>query len=393
MLTAKQIEHAKPFGKSYKISDGNGLYLLITPKGSKLWRYDYAFDKRRKTIAYGIYPEVSLSDARKLHTTAKVLLKEGVDPVLDRQQKKVVDKYETITFEFVAKQWFEHWRHGKNAHYTLTAWNRIEREVLPAFGRKPIREISAWDIKTFIATIVSRGAFDIAKRTLEKINQICRYGYVHEYLEEQIISFKASELIPSRKKVNHSRIQASEIPKLLKDINEYDGSIITTIAIKLMMLTFVRTSELIKAEWSEIDFEKMLWTIPAERMKMKRTHIVPLSQQSLKILNELKNYSSGTKWLFPSSHGRKGEKAISNNTILFALYRMGYKGKMTGHGFRGLASTTLHEMNYDHHHIEMQLAHSSQSEISAAYNHAQYLPQRTKLMQDWADYITSQGEI
>lgn len=389
MLTDKQIKSTEILPKAYKLTDGKGLYLLVKPNGSKYWRYDYSFDKKRKTLALGVYPTVTLKEARILHAEAVRLLALDVDPMLDKQQKnKIISRDKANTFEVIARQWHEVWRHGKAEHYTKTTLTGLETLVFPKIGKKPVKEVTYTDIRQLIDQLVKRGVFDIAKRTLQKIQQIMRYAYVHEYITTPLAEIRPTDLIPARRKQNYARIKAAELPQLLKDIDAYTGSVMTVLAIKLMLLTFVRTSELIKARWEEIDFEQKRWSIPAERMKMKKEHIVPLSHQAIRVLETLKQYSSGTPWLFPSTHGcRKGEKSISNNTILFALYRMGYKDKMTGHGFRGLASTTLHELNYNHQVIEVQLAHVDSSSVSAAYNHALYLKQRTEMMQDWANYI------
>ena len=389
MITDKEIKAAKPSSdKAYKLTDSKGLYLLIHPNGSKYWRYDYKFDNKRKTLSLGIYPKISLKKARELHTEAVKLILSGADPMIEKKhQLQIIDRDKANTFEVIARKWHDQWKHGKATHYATSTLNGLEIQVFPHIGKIPIKELTYSDIRKIIERQVKQGIFDIAKRTLQKIQQINRYAFVHEYLADPLPDIKPADLIPTRRKKNYARIKTNEIPKLLEDIHAYNGSIITMIAIKLMLLTFVRTSELIKAKWVEIDFKNKRWTIPAERMKMKKEHIVPLSKQAIELLTELQNYSSGTPWLFPSSHGRKGEKSISNNTILFSLYRMGYKDKMTGHGFRGLASTALHELDYNHQVIEIQLAHTENNRVSAAYNHALYLPQREKMMQDWSDYI------
>lgn len=395
MLTVKQIEYAEIKEKPYKLIDTAGLYLFITNQGRKYWRSNYRFNGKNKTISYGVFPNVTLLEARNLHTQAKDLIKSGVDPMVDKTERKIKERASRFTFAFVAEKWFEHWKHNKNAHHAANVHNYLQNEIYPAFGHKLFRDLTFGDIKKFIQSLVKLGTFEVARRALQKINHVCRYAYIHEYIDTPMVELKPSDLIPSRQVRNHHRITEVEIPQLLKDINQYDGSVITVMAIKLMALTFVRTSELIKATWTEIDFDKSLWTIPSIRMKMKRPHLVPLSKQSLKLLRELQNYSSGQSYLFPTAQRvRKGEeKSICNNTILFALYRLGYRGKMTGHGFRGLASTILHEQEYNHAHIELQLAHAEKNAISAAYNHAQYLSQRTKMMQDWADYLSSKGDI
>ncbi|WP_071058098.1 tyrosine-type recombinase/integrase [Pelistega sp. MC2] len=389
MLTDKEIKTVIiPSNKSSKLTDGKGLYLLVTSRGNKYWRFDYKFNQKRKTLALGVYPEISLKQARELHRKAMLLLEQGTDPMVDKTQKQaIINQDKANTFEVVALKWWDYWHYGKAQHYTQTTLTGLYNVVFPEIGNIPIKELVYSDIRRLIESIVARGAFDIAKRTLQKINQIMRFAYAREYVTVPLPEIRPGDLIPSRKRVNFKRIHTHEIPQLLEDIDLYTGSPITVIAIKLMLLTFVRTSELINAQWSELDLLNHRWIIPAERMKMGKEHIVPLSKQALNLLRELHHYSSGTKWLFPSSSGRKGEKSISNNTILFALYRMGYRDKMTGHGFRGLASTALHEMDFPHQHIEAQLAHAEPNRVSAAYNHATYLKQRVEMMQVWADFL------
>jgi integrase len=234
--------------------------------------------------------------------------------------------------------------------------------------------------------IEQRGAHDIAKRALQMTGQVFRYAIAHGYAKRNpAVEIRPSDILKSVRKANYARIDAKELPDLLKKIEVYQGTHITRLAIKLLALTFVRTSELIEAKWSEFDLEASRWDIPADRMKMRTPHVVPLAGQTLECLEMLRPLSGGSDWLFPGDRDRS--KPMSNNTILKGLERMGYKGKMTGHGFRGLASTILHEQGYPHDHIELQLAHAPRNAVSAAYNHALYLEPRAKMMSDWADYL------
>jgi integrase len=234
--------------------------------------------------------------------------------------------------------------------------------------------------------IEQRGARDIAKRALETTGQVFRFAIAHGYSTRNPASeIRPSDVLKSGRKVNYARVDARELPDLLRAIEVYQGTHVTRLALKLMALTFVRTSELIGATWAEFDTEAARWNIPAERMKMRTPHIVPLSRQALDVLDTLRTLTGQSNWLFPGD--RNAKKQMSNNTILKALERMGYKGRMTGHGFRGLASTILHEQGYIHDHIELQLAHAPRNEVSAAYNHALYLEPRTRMMQDWADFL------
>jgi integrase len=237
-----------------------------------------------------------------------------------------------------------------------------------------------------VKAIAGRGARDIAKRALETPGQIFRYGIAHGHTKRNPASeIRPSDILKTAHKVNYARIEAKELPNLLRQIEIYPGTHVTRLAIKLMALTFVRTSELIQAKWSEFDLEAARWDIPAERMKMRTPHIVPLATQALEVLDALRGLTGDHEWVFPGDRNIK--KPMSNNTILKGLERMGYKGRMTGHGFRGLASTIMHERGYVHEHIELQLAHAPRNAVSAAYNHALYLEPRAKMMQEWADFL------
>ena len=379
------IKASQPKEKPYKLSDGNGLVLLIQPNGSKWWRYRYKFSGKEKMLSIGTYPVVTLKKARLSRVTASELLKQGIDPSQHRQEEKQkqAPAWEN-SFESVARRWWEHWSHDKNKRHAGYTIRRLEANIFPSIGSKPINEITASSLLPVVKKIESRGATDIAKRALTTCGQVFRYAVAHGLAERNpAADIKPSDILKPTKKVNHARVDEKELPELLQKIDGYDGHPLTRLALQLMTLTFVRTSELIGARWDEIDSKQ--WRIPAERMKMKTPHIVPLSNQAVSILEELKSLEVNEILLFPSE--RRDGKTMSNNTILYALYRMGYHSRMTGHGFRGLASTILHEQGYNHDHIELQLAHSSRNAVSAAYNHALYLEQRAKMMQGWADYL------
>lgn len=392
MLNETIIQELVTAKRPYKVSDKDGLYLFVNINGGKYWRYDYTYLGKRKTLSIGTWPKISLKLARLHLHQAKCMLANKEDPCLHKKIKKEENRIKKPvpipTFERVALKWYAHWKHGKNEHYAADTLYRLRTLIFPAIGKIPIAELKFSHVRELIAKLVEKGVFDIAKRTLQKINQIMRYAFVHEYITTAMPAVTPSELIPSRRQRHFTRIKTHEIPQLLQDIQDYSGSPITLIAIKMLLLTFVRTQELIKAEWSEIIWERNLWIIPSERMKMRKEHVVPLSKQAVALLKTLRKYSGQSKWLFPSI---RASSAISTNTVLFALYRMGYKGRMTGHGFRGVASTALHEMDWPHQHIEAQLAHSARNDVSAAYNFAEYLPQRTKMMQAWSDFIYQQA--
>jgi integrase len=386
-LTDTEIKKAKAKEKAYSMGDGGGLYLWVKPTGGKLWRWSYRFDGKEKLMSLGKYPDVSLAQARERHSEARKLFATGVDPMAQRKAEKTAEKAAIEnSFQSVAAQWLVHWQVGKSPRHVEYIKRRMDAGILPCLGPRPIAEIEAPELVAMVNAIQDRGARDIAKRALETVGQIFRYSIAHGYSKRNPASeIRPSDILRSTRKVNYSRADARELPALLRNIEVYQGTHVTRLAIKLMSLTFVRTSELIGAKWTEFDLEAGRWDIPPERMKMRTPHIVPLTSQALEVLDTLRTLTGESEWLFPGD--RSASKPMSNNTILKALERMGYKGRMTGHGFRGLASTILHEQGYAHDHIELQLAHAPRNAVSAAYNHALYLEPRAKMMQDWADFL------
>jgi integrase len=326
-----------------------------------------------------------------MRVTASDLLKQRIDPSLYRQEQKQLEALATEnSFESVARLWWNHWRSGRTARHADYVIRRLEADVFPMIGNKPINSLTAPTLLMVIKKIESRGALDIAKRALSTCSQIFRYAVGHGLAERNpAADIKPSDVLKPTQKTNYARLDQKELPELLRRIEAYDGQPLTKLALQLMALTFVRTGELIGARWDEIELDAKLWRIPAERMKMRSPHIVPLSTQAIAVLEKISDLSSYSLLLFPSE--RDPNKPMSNNTLLFALYRMGYHSRMTGHGFRGIASTILHEQGYPHEHIELQLAHSPRDEISASYNHALYLEPRRQMMQDWADYLEQAG--
>jgi integrase len=283
-------------------------------------------------------------------------------------------------------QWFAHWkvnRNARHAHYVLA---RLESDVFPAIGPAAITDVSAADFRALAQKIERRGAAEIARRALSTCSQIMRYAIAHDLVQRNpVADIRPADVLRPRKRRHYVRVTEQELPELLRAIDGYVGSEHTRLGLQLMALTFVRTSELIGARWSEFDFENDRWNIPAERMKMKTPHVVALSSQAKAILRRLKEISYSRDLVFPGDI--KPDKPMSNNTLLFALYRLGYRSRMTGHGFRGVASTILHEQGWPHEHIELQLAHQERNAVSAAYNHAQYLEPRARMMQAWADHL------
>jgi integrase len=387
VLTDTAIRTSKPRETLYKVSDGRGLQLHITPQGSKLWRWAYRFDGKQKLMALGVYPDVSLAQARDWADQARKLLATGADPMAERKADKIARRLSVEnSFAAIAKLWYEGWKAARSDSHTAYVWRRLEADVFPAIGSRPVAEIETPELVAMMKKIEKRGALDIAKRALQTCGQIFRYAIAHGLATRNpAAEIRPADVLASRKKENYARVDPKELPELLRKIEVYQGSATTRMAIKLMAMTFVRTSELIGARWVEIDLEGARWDIPAERMKMKTPHIVPLSSQAVTLLRSLHTLTGRSTLLFPGE--RDHERPMSNNTILGALDRMGYKGRMTGHGFRGVASTILHEQGWPHQHIELQLAHQERSAVSAAYNHALYLQPRVKMMQAWSNYL------
>jgi integrase len=386
-LTDIKIRKAKAQGEAYRLSDSGSLYLWITPSGGKLWRWAYKHEGKEKLMSFGKYPDVPLALARERHAEARKLLATGTDPMAQRKVQKNAEKAAIEnSFQSIASLWLEHWQDGKSPRHVEYIKRRMDADILPCLGARSIVEIEAPELVAMANAIQDRGARDIAKRALETVGQVFRYSIAHGYSKRNPASeIRPSDILKSTRKVNYARVDARELPGLLRAIEVYQGTHVTRMAIKLMALTFVRTSELIGAKWKEFDMQTGRWDIPAERMKMRTPHIVPIARQALEVLEMLHDLTGNSEWLFPGD--RNASKPMSNNTILKALERMGYKGRMTGHGFRGLASTILHEQGYAHDHIELQLAHAPRNAVSAAYNHALYLEPRARMMQDWADYL------
>lgn len=378
-LTDSQVRRAKPSDRPWKVTDARGLYLQVMPNGGRYWRFNYQFGGKQKTLALGVYPDVSLSKARDRLQAARVQLANDTDPAAG---KRATNK----SFEAVAREWYERWKTGRNERHTVYVLRRLEADAFPAVGSRPISELAVPDFRDVVLKIEQRGAQDIARRVLQTCSQVMRYAAVSGLIPRNPISdIKPTDILRPHRKRNYPRVGAKELPALLQAIDGYVGNEHTRLALQLMALTFVRTSELIGARWAEFDLKENRWDIPAERMKMRTPHVVALSTQAKGILERLKQISFDRQLVFPGDVNPS--KPMSNNTLLFALYRLGYRSRMTGHGFRGVASTILHEMGWPHEHIELQLAHQERNAVSAAYNHALYLAPRAKMMQAWADHL------
>ena len=385
-LTDIAVRNAKPQDKPYKLTDGDGMYLLVNGT-KKYWRYDYRYLGKRKTLALGVYPTITLGDARERRNISKKSLANGVDP---SESKKIIRRdalhNSSITFELVAREW-----HQKNAKKwseknTARTLRLFERSIFPFIGKMPIADIKPADLLGTIRKIEARGNVQTAHRAMMNCGQVFRYAMATDRATKDISFVLRGSLMPIVEKHHATITDPKKIGYLLRDIEQYEGSFITKCALILAPLFFVRPGELRQAEWSEFDLEKAEWKIPAIKMKMKAPHIVPLSKQALKILVELKAVTGDGKYLFPST--RSSQRSMSDNTINAALRRLGYdQDEMTGHGFRSMASTLLHEQGWFHDAIERQLAHAERDKISAAYNYADHLPKRVEMMQHWSDYL------
>jgi integrase len=385
MLTDIKLKALKPKEKLYAVTDEKGLSIEVPPKGSKRWRFKYRFDGKQKRLSLGTYPEVSLKAARLKRDEYREQVAGGLDPLNIRKTEKVAQAGKE-SFEFVAREW--HHKHKVNwseshAERTLT---RLEKNIFPWLGNKNINEIKAPELLQALRRVENRGAIETAHRINQVCGQIFRYAIATGRAERDISADLKGAIPPT--KVNHhaSITDPIKIGELMRAIQGYSGTYVTACALKLAPLVFVRPAELRKAEWSEFDLDAAEWRIPAEKMKMRTLHIVPLSKQAITILNDLNALTGRDKYLFPSN--RTKERPMSDNTINGALRRLGYtKDEMTGHGFRSMASTLLNEQGWNRDAIERQLAHSERDGVRAAYNYAEYLPERKKMMQAWADYL------
>lgn len=396
-LTDTAVRNTKWSGRPSgdKISDGGGLYLHVTETG-KYWRMAYRFAGKQKTYAIGTYPAVSLSEARDRRKAAKELLAKEIDPnVHKRAQKLQQAGAADNSFRAVAKRWHEQWSVGKAESTAATKWKRLENDVFPLFGSLPIKDVTAPMIVAAVQAVAKRGARDVAERVLNLCSQVFRYGIAHSDAERNpAADIKPADILPAHTVKHHARVSESQLPQLLRDVYAYKGrgEWQTSYAMQLMCLTFVRTSELVGATWKEIDFDNARWVIPGSRMKKVQgramaDHVVPLSPQAVVILRKLQEMHGSREQVFYSQ--RSASRNMSTGTILTALYRMGYQGVMTGHGFRGIASTLLHENGFPHELIELQLSHLEKNKVSAAYNSAKHLKKRAELMQWWSDYVTA----
>ena len=398
-LTDTACRTAKTKDKPYKKADGGGLFLLIKPDGSKYWRMKYRFMGKEKLLAFGTYPLTSLADAREQRETAKKLLAGGIDPAKSKkEEKRKTIRNAQNTFKAVALEWHENQKDRWSQDHSHNVLHRLETDIFPHIGGEPIASIEAPDLLDALRKIEKRGALDIAKRSRQICGQVFRYG-IQTGRCKRDPSHDLQGALKTRKTNHFAALEAKEIPEFLAALERNDARLYcrTRRAIKLSMLTFVRPGEIRETRWEEIDFEAKEWVIPAERMKMKRAHIVPLSQQALAILKEQKEETGclNTPWVFPSQIRPKDP--MSNGTVNVAIKKLGFQGRMTAHGFRALARTTIREkLDYAPDIIEAALAHKPAGPLGAAYDRTKFLTQRRKMMQEWADYLdaaASEGKV
>jgi integrase len=389
-LTDTRIRNAKPQAKPYKLSDGGGMYLLVKPDGGRYWRLDYRFAGKRRTLALGVYPIMTLSSARTRRDEARRLLAQEIDPNAAKQARKRAAKIaRENTFESIAREWLAHQRHRLAHRYSALILARLEIDIFPQIGSRPIAEIDAPELLDVLRKVEKRGVVETARRLRQICGQIFRYAIASGLAKyDPSVDLRGALKSPGRPR-GHSAMPLIELPAFLKALDVYDGEPRTRLALRLMVLTFARTSELLAARWSEIENlegDEPLWRIPAERMKMRREHIVPLARQAIAVLRELRALpgSDASPFIFPSP---SRQRHMSNNTMLYALYRLGYHGRATVHGFRAMASTALNEMGFRSDVIERQLAHQQQNSVRAAYNRAEYVIERRAMMNRWADRL------
>lgn len=384
-LTDIQCRSLKPKQKAYKASDSGGLYLYVTATGGKYWRMNYRYCGKSKTLAIGVYPEVSLKEARQKRDAAKRLLEEGKDPSSEKQRNKLENQFaRSDNFEAIANDWFEQRKDTFSQNHSTQLRSILCNDINPMIGKLPINQISAPELLVALRKIEARGALDVARKARQCCGQIFRYAIAIGKAERDVAA-DLKGAIKTRKSTNRAHLSENELPEFFHKLATYDGESLTALALEFIILTFVRTKELRGATWDEFDIENALWRIPADRMKMDRPHMVPLSRQALEVLGAIKKISGHREHVFPNS--RTPSKPMSENTMLYAMYRLGYHSRATVHGFRATASTILHEHGFNSDFIEMQLAHVERNKVKAAYNHAQHLKERTEMMQWWADHL------
>lgn len=378
---------AKPRDKSFKLADGAGLYLEVMPNGSRYWRMRYRIAGKDTRLAFGVYPEVSLAEARQRRDDARRAMRDGRDPSAERKADKTRKVLAAAnTFEAIAREWLAKQKASMAAATHAKALACFENDLFPWIGNRPIGEIDPPELLATVKRIEARGARESAHRAKQRAGQVFRYAVAHGVAKRDPSADLRGALAPPVSKSRAAVTDPAKVGDLLRAIEGYAGQLATRCALRLAPLLFVRPGELRAMEWAELNLDGAEWRIPAERMKMREAHTVPLSSQAVAILRELQPLTGRARYVFPSL--RTGDRPMSENTINAALRRLGYdKDTMTGHGFRALASTRLNEMGWQPDVIERQLAHAERNKVRAAYNRAQYMDERRRMMQAWADYL------
>ncbi|WP_449547537.1 tyrosine-type recombinase/integrase [Lelliottia amnigena] len=386
-LTDIKVKTAKPMDKAYKLTDGGGMYLLVKPNGSKYWRLKYRFVGKEKMLSIGVYPDVSLADARQKRDEARKVLAAGGDPGEVKKADKLAQKLSTEnTFEAIAREWHRQKADRWSLRYRDEIIDTFEKDIFPYLGRRPIAEIKPMELLETLRRLEKRGALEKMRKVRQRCGEVFRYAIVTGRAEYNPAPDLATALA-TPKKTHFPFLTAEELPYFIRDLAGYTGSVITKTATQIIMLTGVRTQELRFARWQDIDFEKRLWEIPPEVMKMKRPHIVPLSEQVVELFQSLKPITGMYPLVFIGRNDRT--KPISKESVNQVIELLGYKGRLTGHGFRHTMSTILHEQGFNSAWIETQLAHVDKNAIRGTYNHAHYLEGRREMMQWYGDYIES----
>ncbi|ENO0837950.1 TPA: tyrosine-type recombinase/integrase [Citrobacter freundii] len=386
-LTDLEIRRSKPREKPYTLNDGSGLSLLIEPNGSKGWRFRYRFDGKPKMLSLGTYPDIPLTEARLKRDEAKKLVVAGINPSDVRKREKLAREEERgNTFEAIAREWYEKRTDRWSAGYAEEMMKTFETDVFPFIGGRPIAEIKPMELMGVLSRLDERGATEKLRKVRQRCGEVWRYAIVTGRAEYNPAPDLVSAFVP-HKKEHYAFLKHEELPEFFRTLNTYSGSIVVKLAMRLQVLTGLRPGELRQGEWAEINFEKRLWEVPPSRMKKRRPHCVPLSDQAIAILEQLKPITGHYQFIFPGRiHHSKPMSEMAMNVL---IRRIGYAGRVTGHGFRHTMSTILHEQGYNTAWIETQLAHVDKNSIRGTYNHAQYLDGRREMLQWYADYMDS----
>jgi len=383
MLTSTKINSLKPKEKPYKTADAHGLYIDVRPTGAKFWRQKYRYNKVEKLLSHGKYPVVSLAEARKLRDEAIKLLSQGIDPSKAKRQAKASLGN---TFGRVAKEWFDQKSINWKPIHSDKVWRQMEADLLPYLKDEPIDKISPTDLLEVLRRVEARGALDVASR----LRQRCEGVFKLAILTERAESNPATQLVGvlKTKKVKHlNALDYKELPEFFTRLEAFESHHVVKTAVKMIAHTFIRSKELRLTPWSEIDFEERMWTIPVDRMKGDGDHLIPLTEPVINLLQELHAYNGHREFVFASP--QRPKQPISTNAMIQVLYRMGYKGKATIHGFRTTASTYLNESGYNPDAVERQLSHAERNKVRAAYNRSEYITERTKILHDWSQFLDS----